>query len=320
LSNAPNANHPETTAATPRHATAQKVAAKQRLVHACNFRSAGRMSNEDARALTAIHETFALQLAGTLDNYIGTGLEVKLDTIDQLPIREHIAGIPSMSYILPFSANMVVLEFDFELVFPIIELLMGGTSVDAGEPRELSEIEDEVMQGVMTVIVRQAEAVWRVPGLSLTPSARLKPALMHQCFAPNEKVTVLKFVVEIAGVSGSFRLVYSAEFLGALMAQIKRDQPQKKSRVWSFPMPPLRERILDCEFVVSSELPGLRVAVRDLIALRPGSVLKLRAPIRNPGVLTAGGRAMFEAVPVRNGSQRAAQLGRRIQSTDWKRR
>ncbi len=122
------------------------------------------------------------------------------------------------------------------------------------------------------------------------------------------------------GTTGSFKLVLPTEFLNVLMTQINRDQPQKDARVWSFPTPPLRERILDCDFEVSSELTGLKVAVRDLIALQPGSVLKLRAPIRNPGVLTAGGRSMFEAVPVRNGTQRAAQLGRRVASTDWKRR
>jgi flagellar motor switch protein FliM len=53
------------------------------------------------------------------------------------------------------------------------------------------------------------------------------------------------------------------------------------------------------------------VAVRDLISLQPGCVLKLRAPIRNPGMLTVEGLEIFEAVPVRNRAQKAAQLGRR---------
>jgi flagellar motor switch protein FliM len=297
-----------------------KPASKQRIVHVCNFRSAGRLSNEDARSLHAVHETFALHLGGVLDSYIGTEIEVKLDTLDQQPIREHIAEIPPLSYILPFSSNALLVEVDIELAFPIIELLMGGAGSGIGDARELSEIEEEIMQDVIALVVNQAQAVWRIPGLSLERGARMKPALMQQFFPPNEKVTVLKFGISISGVSGAFRLVLSADLLNALMTQIKQEQPQKKARVRSFPMPPLRERILDCEFEVSSELPGLRVAVRDLIALRPGSVLKLRAPIRNPGMLTAGGRAMFEAAPVRNGSQRAAQLGRRIASTDWKRR
>jgi len=46
-------------------------------------------------------------------------------------------------------------------------------------------------------------------------------------------------------------------------------------------------------------------------------VLKLRAPVRTPGMLTVGGREIFEAVPVRNGTQKAAQVGRRVQLTSW---
>jgi flagellar motor switch protein FliM len=247
-------------------------------------------------------------------------VEVKLETLDQLPIRDHISSIPILSYVVPFASNALIAEFDVELVFPIIELLMGGKGTAGGDARDLSEIEEEIMQDVISLVVQQAQAIWRIPELSLAPGARMKPALMHQFFAPNEKVTVLKFAVTISEMSGSFKLVLSSDLLNALMTQIKQEQPQTKTRVWSFPMPPLRERVLDCEFAISSELPGLRVAVRDLIALRPGSVLKLRAPIRNPGMLSAGGRAMFEAVPVRNGSQRAAQLGRRVTSADWKRR
>jgi flagellar motor switch protein FliM len=317
---APSQNQPNPSTESTKPSAAQKEKAKPRTIHTCNFRSAGRLSNEDARSLNAIHETFALQLTSALDSYIGTGVEVKLETLDQLPIREHIADIAPLSYILPLSSNAVMVEFDVELVFPMIDLLMGGTGDASGEARELSEIEEEVMQDVSLVLARQAETVWKISDLPLILGPRIKPVLMHQFYAPNEKVTVLKFGVQIAGFMGTFKLVFSAEFVTALMNQIKQDQPQQKKRVQSLPMPPLRERILDCEFEVSSELPGLRVAVRDLIALQAGSVLKLRAPIRNPGMLTAGGRPMFEAVPVRNGTQRAAQLGRRATSTDWKRR
>lgn len=314
----PNQDSLETAAATHTKPAAQKGPAKPRTVHTCNFRSAGRLSNEDARSLTAIHETFAVHLAGALDTYLRTAVEVKLETLDQLPIKEHIAEIPPLCYIVPFSTNMMIVELDNELVFPMIELLMGGTGSEQGIVRDLSEIEGEVMQDVVALFARQAQTIWKIPNLSLIAGARIKPALMHQSFALNEKATVLKFGIELAGTTGSFKFVFPQEFLNTLMAQIKLNQPQKKSRVWSFPAPPLRERILDCDFEIAAELPSLRVAVRDLIALQPGSVLKLRAPIRNPGMLTAGGRNMFEAVPVRNGTQRAAQLGRRISSTEWK--
>jgi flagellar motor switch protein FliM len=298
----------------------QPKAPKTRTVYSCNFRSAGRLSNEDARALTAIHEGFAQCVSSALDAYIGTSIAVKLDGLDQLSIKDHIAGLPVHCFIVPGSANSIFVEFDNELAFPIIELLLGGSGEARDPGRELSEIEEEIMQDILLLIWRQAVSAWRTPNLELAVSPRIQASEMSQAFAVNEKATVLRFEAQIGNVTGTFRLVASAEFVTTLLKQTKIEQPQRKSRVRSFPVPPLRERILDCDVEVTAELPSLRVSVRDLIALQPGSVLKLHAPIRNPGMLTAAGHGLFEAAPVRIGSQRAAQLGRWTRSTDRERR
>jgi flagellar motor switch protein FliM len=176
------------------------------------------------------------------------------------------------------------------------------------------------MRDIVLLLVREVEAAWAIPGVFTAPGTRLKPAMVLQSLRPSERATVLRFEMTIGSASGSFSLVLSTALCDLLVKKIKEERPQKKSRVWSFPAPPLRERILDCEMEVAAELPGLKVAVRDLVTLQPGSVLKLRAPIRTPGMLTAGGRGLFEAVPVRSGSQRAAQLCRPANTTDWNRR
>lgn len=308
---------PQTTSRAP-----QQTVRKMRSIHKFDFRLVGRLSNEDARSLTLLHETFARNLSIALDAYLRTGLEVKLEALDRLPVKEHVASVAPSTYIAPFSLPsipcIIVVECDMDLVSPIIDLLMGGKGTERGTDRELSEIDEEILQDVLQLIVRRAEAVWRLPESSLIANRRVKPHVLHQSFPPNEKVNVVRFQVEIAGTSGYFQLVFPAAFAGALIKAVKDDQPQRKSAVRYFPTPPLRERILDCDMQVAAELPGLRVSARDLIALQPGSVLKLRAPVNSPGMLTAGGRGLFEAMPVRNGSQRAAQVGRRITTSNWK--
>ena len=308
---------------SPAEAPMHKTEGRHRTIVSCNFRSAGRLSNENARSLTGIHETFARHLASTLDAYLGTGLDVKLRGIDQLPVKDHVAGIGPMSYIVPFSLQTVpstmIVECDIDLVFPMIELLMGGRGSASDQTRELSEIEEEIMHDLTALIARQAESAWHMPSQALTPGRRIKSSLLHQYCPANEKVTVVQFEIEVAGITGAFALVFPTSFLNVLIQQIKQDEPQKRGSVRFFPRPGIRERMLDCDVEVAAELPGLRVAVRDLIALEPGSVLKLRAPVRSPGMLTAGGQAIFEATPVRNGVQKAAQLGRRTATNQWER-
>ena len=296
---------------------------QQRTVYNCNFRSAGRLSNENARSLRSIHETFARHLGIALDAYLGVGLEVKLNTLEQLPVKEHIAATPQLTYIVPFSSSSVpssvIVECDISLVFPIVDLLLGGAGGSSDIVRELSEIEEELMHDVVSLIIRQAESAWHLANPALSANRRIKSSVLHQYCPANERVTCVKFEVDIGGATGWFQLVFPTTFLNLLIQQIKLDQPQKRGSVRYFPRPAIRDRILDCDFEVAAELTGLKVAVRDLIGLEPGSVLKLRAPVRAPGMLTAGGTALFEAMPVRNGAQKAAQLGRRVALTNWER-
>jgi flagellar motor switch protein FliM len=266
--------------------------AKTRSVHPCDFRSAGRLSNQNARALSVIHELFARHLTIALSAYLGTDLTVRLITLDQLPSIDHIAAIAPLSYLAPFSIttipSTVIIEFDIDLASPIIDLLLGGKATPANDARELSEIEEEMMQDLTLLVARQAESAWRMPEKSLAARHRIEPTALNQYCPPNEKVTLVKFEVDIAGITGSFCLVFPTSLVNVLIKTLKADQPLEKK-------------------------------VRDLIALQPGCVLKLRAPVKNPGMLTLGGHEIFEAVPVRNGSQKAAQLLRKVETATWTR-
>jgi flagellar motor switch protein FliM len=299
----------------------QRAAAKPRTIQTCNFRSAGRLSNENARALTAIQETFARHVTGALAAYVRTDVKVNVMTVEQFSVPELVETIPAFGYLaafpLPTLSSTMILECGIDLVFPMIDLLLGGRGDSKGDARELSEIEEEIMGDVALLIARQAEGAWGMPGTSVGASRRVDAVALHGVFPASEKVVVAKFEVEFAEITGTFQLVFPTSLAGVLIKQSKSEQPQKKGALKYFPVSSLRERILDCDVTVAAGLQGMRVSVRDLIALQPGYVLKLRAPVRTPGVLTVEGRQIFEAVPVRNGAQKAAQVGRRVQPTSW---
>ena len=298
----------------------QKAAARPRSIHPCNFRSAGRLSNENARALNAVHEAFAHNLTEALSGYIGADLKISLQAIEHLSVNDHVAAIPSFCYVTPFPLNalssIMVLECDAELAFPIIDLLLGGTGELAAESRAFSEIEEEIMQDVMLLMARQAIAAWGTSEVTVSPGVRIDPEFLPE-FLPSERLTLVKFEVEIGSALGVLQMVFPVSLAGVLIKRSTAGQPRKKGPLRFFPKAGIRERILDCDVVVAADLPSMKVPVRDLIALQPGYVLKLRAPVRTPGMLTVGGLEIFEAVPVRNGAQKAAQVGRRVQPSSW---
>jgi flagellar motor switch protein FliM len=295
-----------------------KATPKPRTVHSCNFRYAGRLSNENARALTALHEKFALNVTNSLEVYLGTSIRLKMLSLEQLALQGYTSGLASNTYLLPCALNVMesnfLMEMDIRLIFPMIDLLLGGSGTTASdEARELTEIDEEIMQSITALIVKEMDRSWRASNLSLTPGHCIKPAMISQVFPANEKLVLLMFEMTIGGTTGPFKIVLPTSFVGFLLRHLKAAQSKKISILRHLPNPSLRERILECDFTVAVDITQMRVLVKDLINLKPGMILKMKAPVKNPGRLTVEGVDIFEALPVRNGTLKAAQLSGRSQ-------
>jgi flagellar motor switch protein FliM len=286
---------------------------KARSIHSCNFRYAGRLSNENARALTSLHEKFALNVTNSLEVYLGTSIRLEMLSLEQLTLQDYINSVAPNTYLLPCALNVMennlLMEMDIRLIFPIIDLLLGGAgTTSSDEPRELTEIDEEIVESITALIIKEVDRSWRTLNLSPTPGHCIKPALITQIYPANEKLVLLMFEMTIGTTTGSFKIVLPTSFVGFLLRHMKAAQSKKISSLRHFPNPSLRERILDCDFNVALDITQMRVLVKDLIDLKPGVILKMKAPVKNPGRLTVEGVDIFEALPVRSGALKAAQL------------
>lgn len=279
----------------------------------CNFRSAGRLSNDSTRHLRSLHEIFARNLSHSLDLFLGSELEVKLASVDQVDARAFIStAVASASgYFVPFSiASMpdrVVVRFAASLLFPLLDLLLGGPGEPDDQIRELTEIDEELIRSITELICSQLERAWKCCQVALAPNPSVKPATLGQILTLDERVTVLRFGMTIASVVGDLELVLPMAFTNAL---IRGSQSETTQRVTSHVAPQhrLRDRLLQCEFSTSAELSGLSLSVGDLIGLRPGDLLNLHAPVAAPPRLKIDDVDLFEISAVRHKNHKAAQL------------
>lgn len=296
---------------TPSSKTAKKPQGKPTILP-CNFRSAGRLSNESARTLTGIHEVLARNLTNSLDVYLGTGLEVRFVDLQQLSIEEYRLQCANAGYVLPSavrpSQSSAVIELDSSLMFTVVDLLLGGSGASPEVTRELTEIDEEIIEGVATLIVGQIERVWQPMGFALTPGKCIKPGLAHKAFPPTEKILRIHFDVSVGGISGSLHLALQASLASHLVRNSRIDAASARNSARYLKLPPLKQRILDCNFSLSGELAELKVSVRDLARLEVGTVLALPAAASAPGKITLEGRPYFEASPVGQGNKKAMQL------------
>lgn len=289
------------------------AAPKQRHIVACNFRSAGRLSNDSTRHLRSVHESFARNLAHSLDLYLGSTLEIKLLGVDQASSREFTANLVSSSYLVPFVAapmqERVLVRFDSTLSFPLLDLLLGGTGEPEDHARELTDLDEELLRSVTELIATQLERAWKSCQVSVTVAPSVKPAMVGQIVATEERVAIVHFEMTVASTTGAFDLVMPMAFANALIRGSQTEATRRVARQ-ATPGLRLRDRVLHCTMQTSTELHGLRLSVGDLVGLREGDVLNLRAPVTTPVQLRVDGHALFEVTPVRHGRRKAAQLGR----------
>lgn len=289
-------------------------------VQPCNFRSAAQLSNESARTLTTLHEALARNLMNSLDVYLGTGLEIRLVQLEQLTMEEFKARDVLGGYTLPCSVqpsgSSVLLEIEHALVFIMLDLLLGGSGAKSDVERDLTEIDEEIMEGAGALIAQQIEKVWEIVGCTLTPGKCVKATLGHKLFPPTEKIVRIQLDMNVAGVGGSLFVNLQTSLAGALVRNSRAEQAGSKRHSRQMPLPALRERLLDCRFAATGELTRIRIPVKDLAQLRKGDILPLGLSVSTPGHLMLEGTSYFEARPVRQGSNKAMQLGRRVPILD----
>jgi flagellar motor switch protein FliM len=282
------------------------------VILACNFRSAGRLSNDSLRHLRNMHDSFARNLVHSLDLFLGSPLSLKLSGVEQITSRELTSALLLGGYLVPFTlmpmGTRVIVKLETPLLFPLLDVLLGGSGDAVEQSRELTDIDEELIRSVLELVGAQLERTWKSCDVSVTPSASLKPAMASQIFATEERVLSLHFEVTLGGITAGMNLVLPMGFCNALL---RSSMPEAARRHISDAAGSqrLRDRVMDCSMILSAELQGARITVGELLSMRPGTILNLRTPVAVPVRLGVGSCSLFEMTPARRGGYKTAQLG-----------
>src|ERR1700688_5206006 len=130
-----------------------------------DFRRPDRIAKDQLRAIHNLHENFARSLASSLSGYLRAYVAVNLVSVEQLSFMEFTHCLPSPTCMIslgmqPFDGN-AVLEINPTLVFPILEMLLGGSGkVPTKINREITEIEQSIMEGLLRIVLHDLRAAW----------------------------------------------------------------------------------------------------------------------------------------------------------------
>jgi flagellar motor switch protein FliM len=277
-----------------------------------NYQQSGQINNEQVRAISVLHEGFARNLARSLGAYLRVIFEANLVSVEQLAYREFLSRIPDMAYCASFQLKPInaiaALELDLALAFPIIDLLLGGVGSGDSQVREITDIEEEILAGVVKILCNELAVTWQPLGLTFEFEDRQQPRQMQRLLPPTEKALGLSFEIRMAESRGMLNLVFPAVVSNALLRKLSNDWSANRRRGPQDQIQRIHERALDFPFEVELGAQQLALRMSALLDLKAGDVLPFTKRIESPSSLLVAGLGLFTAVPVRNNGRIAARV------------
>jgi flagellar motor switch protein FliM len=295
-----------------------------RSIKPCTFRQSGQLTGEQLAAVNGLHEGFARSLSQSLSAYLRVSFEVKLVSVEQLVYSQFLERIPEVTYMMAFRVEQMMApaawQIDHSLVFPLVDILLGGVGHCEILTREVSEIEDQIMEGVARIICRELGAAWTVLGANLSLDGRQSPAQVPRFLPSTEKTLCMSFEVRLAEATGMLNLILPVSISNTLLRKLSADSLHAKPRSADVTREHMTAKMLDCSFPIELGITAIKLPINTVAGLVPQSVCNLGVDVRKPASLVIAGREAFDANPVRHGRLRAAQLGESVTFSEEKRK
>ncbi|HTZ95459.1 MAG TPA: FliM/FliN family flagellar motor switch protein [Terriglobales bacterium] len=288
------------------------AAAAQPVAVRWDARQASQIGREQAQAISALHEGFARNMTHSVGAYLRVAFTAALVSAEHLTYSEFLQRIPEVTYLatcklVPVDA-VALLQLDLAVAFPLIDVLLGGEGKSALPERQITVIEDQILETVMRIICRELQSAWQMLALQFEFEQRQQPEQVQHLMPAEEKTLSLSFELTVAESRGTLNLVFPAVVSNALLRKMSADWSRPKRRSQPDASDRLRTQLLQCPFRVELGMRVPGVPVRDLLDLVPGTVLTLPRAVREPASLRVAEQELFTAIPARRGSSRAAQV------------
>ncbi len=129
-----------------------------RKVKEYDFKRPDKFSKDQIRTLFMVMESFARSWATLLAGKLRSLVYLEIVSVDQLPYEEFIRSTFTPSVIAIFSMNPLkgscIMDISPPVAFSLIERLVGGVGGETIKVRELTEIEEALIENVVTDALR----------------------------------------------------------------------------------------------------------------------------------------------------------------------
>lgn len=287
----------------PTVATAPKPKQKKN-VRVYDFSSPDKFSKDQMRTIQMIHDNFSRFMNSSLSAFLRTVVNTLPVEVTETSYQDFVKRLPDPTVLgifsLPPLEGSAVLQFDTELIFAMYDRLLGGTGEIVAQKRELTDIEQSVVEGVMNRVLQALRDAW-MSVVDLKP--RLEALETNPAFvtivAPNDRVASLTFEVKMGEATGGMHLcvphIVIEPIASKLSAQLwfsgASKGPSETTRKT------LQNQLERAQVLLHAHLGRTKLTLKDLVNLKRNDVIRLDTAITDPVQVRIGEQVKFRAQP-----------------------
>jgi flagellar motor switch protein FliM len=293
---------------------------KKKKIKPYDFRRPNKLSKDQTRTLTMLHENFARLMTTALSTYLRTMVRAQVVSIGQMNYDEFVKSLhnPTVMCIFslrPLDGNMVI-EIQPQLAFVIVDRLLGGYGYSVERIRELTDVEQTVMKRVMSRILPSIKEAWQVV-VELNPafeSIELNP-LFTQIIPPTDMIVLITLEVRISEAFGLMNICMPFAVIEPILDRLNAQVWFTRStRQVSNPenTAALQNRLNYAQVPVVAELGRATITVGELLHMQVGDVLQLDQLVKGLLEVKVGNQLKFKGTPGNLDNRMAIQIAQII--------
>src|SRR5450432_1254655 len=264
-----------------------------------DFRRPDRIAKSQLRAIHLLHDNFVRNLVSSLSAYLRSYLIVNLVSVEQLSYAEFLECLPSPTCIAslglrPYDGN-AVLEVNSSLVFPILEILLGGNGkASTVLQREITEIEQSLLDGLFKIILRELKEAWKgLTAIDFTLESLETEPQFVQILAPSEAVVAIAIEVRIGESVGMMNIAMPSIIIKMMRQKFDQQWSVRKTESTDIEQIRILDLVRESQVELNVRLDGPTLSLEDLLNLDSGDVLSFDYPVERPLDLNVNGKLKF---------------------------
>ena len=288
---------------------------RKRTVQTYDFRRPNRISKDQVRTLQVIHDGFGKVVGSSLSAYMRTLVDVRVSSLEQITYGEFIRSLPTPSALsifeMPPLTGEAAATMSPQVVFPMIDRVLGGPGRSGQYTRDFTEIERTIIERIVERSLVDLGQSW-LPFGTFSPKLRsveTNPQFV-QIVGPSEVVLLISFAMKVSDATGSLGICFPFTMLEPLLVKLTETRSFAGGRVDTSGQSAraIEAELLRARVPVRAFLGEIPLAMRELAGLKVGDVLRLDATPGSPAVIHVGDAPMFLGKPGLINKRRAVQI------------